>query len=870
VVNGPTMRRRFIVPEVIQTSATDCGPAALKALFGGFGVYLSYGRLREACQTDVDGTSIDTLEEVAQKLGLDAAQTMMPIDLLFVEQMTCVPAIVVVQLPDGALHFVVLWRVHRFFVQIMDPAAGRVWMERQRFRESLYLHEQDVPRNTCEEWLHSETFTAGLLHRMRDLGLEPEIWTDRLHQDASLRLAHTLVSAGKLKRGIELRDFLNLCAANPKQIPQEFWCLRPADTDARQMRMSGTVLICATGVRMITRPDNLPPSLAAVLAEPPARVWSFVWSAMREGGQGASGVVACALLISAMGTVFEAFLFRGLFELTPHLQLIGQRIVAIAAIIAFLAGLLGLEWAATSGLLRMGRHLEMRLRTLFLWKVPRLNDSYFRSRLMSDMALRSHSLQLLRQLPELGGQLVRLAATVAVTVVAVAWLCPGAIPLALSASLVALVVPLLLQPALVERDLRLRETNGGLSRFYLDALLGSRAIQAHCSERVLRQAHLRQLGHWAEAGLRQRSSLVFAESIHMALTFGLVIWLICSQAVHSQTPAGLLLLIYWALSIPAAGRQFASIAWSLPAMRNTALRLLEPLGAPEDAHVISAAATSASQGISVDMEGVSVVAGGHLILDRINLRVAAGEHVGIVGVSGSGKSSLVGLLLGWHIPTQGSVRVDKVPLDDDQLARLRRVTAWIDPQVHLFRATFLDNIRYGNNGNVEEDLDPVIEHTGIMGILEHLPTGLQTSLGEGGALVAGGEGQLVRMARALGRSGVRLAVLDEPFRGLDRDKRRRLLAKARRHFSNATLFLIAHDVNTTLELDRVLVLERGRIVEDGPPRALYDRPGSLYRELCDYEKDVQRRMWLNPLWRRLQIRDGVLTEMAKERKWTHV
>lgn len=61
--------RRFLIPEVIQTSAMDCGPASLKALFGGFRIYLSYGRLREACQTDVDGTSIDTLEVLAQELG---------------------------------------------------------------------------------------------------------------------------------------------------------------------------------------------------------------------------------------------------------------------------------------------------------------------------------------------------------------------------------------------------------------------------------------------------------------------------------------------------------------------------------------------------------------------------------------------------------------------------------------------------------------------------------------------------------------------------------------------------------------------------------------------------------------------------------
>src|SRR6185369_5478364 len=84
-------RRRWLAPEVIQTSAMDCGPAALKCLLEGFGVPVSYGRLREACQTAVDGTSIDTLETLAQSLGLDAEQVMMPADNLLLPEADALP-----------------------------------------------------------------------------------------------------------------------------------------------------------------------------------------------------------------------------------------------------------------------------------------------------------------------------------------------------------------------------------------------------------------------------------------------------------------------------------------------------------------------------------------------------------------------------------------------------------------------------------------------------------------------------------------------------------------------------------------------------------------------------------------------------------
>src|SRR5215472_13282373 len=102
-------KRRLWASEVVQTSAMDCGPAALTALLAGHGLSVSYGRLREACQTDVDGTSIDRLETVAVQLGLDAEQILVPVDHLFLPDTAPLPALVVMRQPGGALHFVVAW-----------------------------------------------------------------------------------------------------------------------------------------------------------------------------------------------------------------------------------------------------------------------------------------------------------------------------------------------------------------------------------------------------------------------------------------------------------------------------------------------------------------------------------------------------------------------------------------------------------------------------------------------------------------------------------------------------------------------------------------------------------------------------------------
>src|SRR4051794_40107868 len=104
-----SVKRRWLAPEVVQTSSMDCGPAALKYLLEGYRVHASYGRLREACQTGVDGTSIDSLEDIAIELGLDAEQVMLPLDHLLIPEVRMLPAIVVVQLPNGGTHFIVLW-----------------------------------------------------------------------------------------------------------------------------------------------------------------------------------------------------------------------------------------------------------------------------------------------------------------------------------------------------------------------------------------------------------------------------------------------------------------------------------------------------------------------------------------------------------------------------------------------------------------------------------------------------------------------------------------------------------------------------------------------------------------------------------------
>lgn len=876
------MKRRFFVPEVIQSSAMDCGPAALKSLLEGHGTSISYGRLREACQTEVDGTSIDTIEDLAVRMGLDAEQVLMPRDHLLADEAAALPAIIMMRMPGGGAHFVVAWRRHGPLVQLMDPAIGRRWTTPARFLEDCFEHEMNVPVNTWREWAGSEGFLRVLRTRQHDLGIDPHTsaeaiavaaadpgWATVAALDAATRMCASMLSAGAIRRGREseriLRTLFDAAVDDPNVLPPEYWSASaaPAASDGTaQVRLKGAVLIRTNG--RCAAAEDLPPALTAALTEPPVRPAAELWRLLRADGLTTPVALVAGSAIAAGAVILEALLFRGLFDLGRELGLSGQRVGAIAALLAFLAALTILEFPIAASALGMGRRLDVRLRLGFLRKIPRLGDRYFHSRLRSDMTERSHSIFRLRQLPELGTLLARDVFELLFTVVGIIWLDRGAaLPAALCVA-AALALPLAIQPALQERDLRVRNHLGALSRYHLDALLGLAAIRSHGGERPMRVEHESLLVEWARASFGLQKLAAVVAGLQMLAGVGFAAWLVVGHLNRHEDVGGVLLLVYWALNLPALGQQIAQIAWQYPGMRNSTLRLLEPMGAPEigeprSTPSLPAARADGDKGFAIAFEDVSVRSAGHLILDGIALTIAPASHVAIVGPSGAGKSTLVGLLLGWHQPSSGVVRVDGAPIEQS-LHRVREQTAWVDPQVHLWNQPFIDNLYYGVAGDVRTPVGPALGEADLLQVLQKLPDGLQTVLGEGGSLVSGGEGQRVRLGRTFLRPRVRLAVLDEPFRGLGRDERRTLLARTRERWREATLLCVTHDIGDTLDFDRVLVVQDGCIVEDGLPVVLAGRANSLYRAMLDAERSVADGLWADAGWRRLVLRDGAIVD----------
>jgi ATP-binding cassette subfamily B protein len=1054
----PAARRRFFAPEVVQTSAMDCGPATLKSLLEGFGLPVDYGRLREACQTDVDGTSINTVEDIARQLGLVVRQVMTPVDHLLLPEANLLPALVVTLQPTGMTHFVVVWRVVGPLVQVMDPAGGRRWLTRRQFSQEIYTHQLPVAGAVWRAWAGTAGFCDPLRARLRALGVSPTQaqsllddargdpgWRGLAALDAATRLTDSLVAARGVGRGAQAGELLStlyrqsvapearadaqtLPQAQPSStppssgsnsegsvsadgpdygdavtdwplIPSNFWSVEPrlpmgggpgskaarqdsaavpdsrgvgSPADAPEMIMRGAVALTVSERRAQRAPapprqpsptesgpresgpresgpreqgaqeqaqanparpegarrqaqgggatggaGSLPPDLAASLDKQPRAAAQFL-AALRQDGLMAPLALVGVVLLAGFGVILEALLLRGLLEAGIWLANPAQGVTIALGITFFTLALLILELPRTELQQRLGRRVENRLRIALLTKIPRLGDRYFHSRLLSDMAHRAYALRQLYAMPSVLHSLLYEGSQLLFTAAGILWIAPQSAPGVAVAVAGVVAGALLSRPMLRESELRVRTHDHALSRFYLDALLGLMPIRAHSAQRSVRREQEMLVVAWGRA-MRNLSDLqLTVQAVTALLGLGSAAWIVIAYLARGGVDgggeiSGVPLLLYWSLNLPTLAQSLMTTVQRIQPITNQMERLLEPLTAPEESRQQGledgegeggegegggpenrgqARAEAAFRSPpAITLRRVSVVAAGRAILTDISLALAAGEHVAIVGASGAGKSTLVGLLLGWQRPAGGELLVDGAPLRGARLHALRRATAWVDPGVQIWNRSLAANLRYGLSPQTQTPLDnargpgssgpgsnglglnEVLGQADLHQVLRSLPQGWATPLGEGGGFVSGGEGQRVRFGRALLRPEVRLAILDEPFRGLDRGQRRQLLNNARRHWQAATLLCITHDVTETQGFDRVIVLADGCVVEDGSPQALLADPHSHYATLARRDGDTQRQLWgrhwagesgdsppPDDQWRRLYCAEGDVRE----------
>ncbi len=222
------------------------------------------------------------------------------------------------------------------------------------------------------------------------------------------------------------------------------------------------------------------------------------------------------------------------------------------------------------------------------------------------------------------------------------------------------------------------------------------------------------------------------------------------------------------------------------------------------------------------------------VIEKFNMTLAPGQRVGLVGYSGAGKSTVLSLLQRYHDVSDGKITIDGHDIRDITKTSLRDVMALVPQDISLFHRTVRENLCYGRPDATEAQMRDAAQTARCLDFIEALPQGFDTVVGDRGVMLSGGQRQRLAIARALLKDAPVL-LLDEATSALDTESEQLIQAALDELMKGRTVIAIAHRLSTLRRFDRIVVMDRGHIVDDGSPSALANRPGP-YRDLLDKQQ----------------------------------
>jgi len=224
------------------------------------------------------------------------------------------------------------------------------------------------------------------------------------------------------------------------------------------------------------------------------------------------------------------------------------------------------------------------------------------------------------------------------------------------------------------------------------------------------------------------------------------------------------------------------------------------------------------------------------VFSDFSLHIKEGERVGVVGMSGAGKSTLVKLLLRQHALQRGSLLIGDVPIEKFTLEALRGFISYVPQDTSLFHRTLFDNIQYARPSATKEEVLSASKQAHAHAFIAALPNGYETKVGERGIKLSGGQRQRIALARAILKNAP-ILVLDEATSALDSESETLVQDGLTELFSRSTVIAIAHRLSTLRAMDRIIVMEKGTIVESGSPQELLAKEGGVFKRMWEHQKN---------------------------------
>ncbi|OEU62906.1 MAG: lipid A export permease/ATP-binding protein MsbA [Desulfuromonadales bacterium C00003094] len=411
------------------------------------------------------------------------------------------------------------------------------------------------------------------------------------------------------------------------------------------------------------------------------------------------------------------------------------------------------------------------------------------------------------------------------------------------ASIAFLVLPLAVLPASVlgrrikENTRRGQETIGNLTRLLQEALSGIKVIKAFGTEKHegsrFTKENLR-FYHFLRKVLKYDSAAAPIIEILASLGIGAVLWYGLHRVQAGGMTQGDLTSILTAIMLMYTPvKRLTKVSNTIQRSMGAAERVFELMDEkPEIIDATDAVELARVQGI-IDFEQVTFGYEEETVLHELSLKIAPGEVVALVGPSGGGKSTLIGLLNRFYDPQQGKILIDGQDLKSLTLDSLKQNIALVDQETFLFNDSIRNNIRYGRSEATDAEVEEAARQAYADDFISELPGDYENTIGDRGSRLSGGQRQRICIARAILRDAP-ILLLDEATSALDTESEAMVQKALGNLMKNRTTIVIAHRLSTIMHADKIVVLENGKIKEVGSHADLLKGDG-LYRKLYEMQ-----------------------------------